>query len=116
MMNRHGAYPGHNNPGYPTSPADYFIAVYKNGMGTPGEANPRTGGQSLELKEKKPGQKLGFSAVGVTEGDNTPAFSLQRSLKNVKKGLFPPQKHPGHTVKKEKVEPAKYPDEEYSQF
>jgi hypothetical protein len=116
MMNGHGAQAGHDIPGYPSSPADYFIAVYKNGVGTPGEPNPRTGGQSIELAEKEPGQKLGLPAIGVTKSDNTPAFSLQGSLKSVKKGLFPPQKHPGHAVKKEKIEPAKYPDEEYNQF
>jgi hypothetical protein len=116
MVNGHGAYPGHDKPGYPSSPADYFIAVYKNGMGMPGEPNPRTGGQSPELAEKEPGQKLGFPAVGMTKSDNTPAFSLQGSLKSVKKSFFPAQKHPGHTVEEEKIEPAKYLDEEYNQF
>jgi hypothetical protein len=116
MMNGHGAYPGHDKPGYPSSPADYFIAVYKNGMGRQGEPDPRTGGQRPELTEKKPGQKLGFPAVGMTKSDNTPAFPFQRSLKNVKKDLFPPQKHPGHPIKKEKIGPAKYLDEEYNQL
>jgi hypothetical protein len=116
MVNGHGAYPGHDKPGHPSSPADHFIAVYKNGMGAPGEPDPRTGGQGLELTEKKPGQKLGFPAVGMTKSDNTPAFSLQGSLKNVKKGLFSPQKHPGHTVEKEKIDTAKYLDKEYNQF
>jgi hypothetical protein len=112
MMYGHGSDIRHNITGGPAAPADHLIAVNKNSMGKAGKLYPGPGGKSPELKQKKPGQKLGLAAVGVPEGDNTAALAFQGPLKGGEHIVLTPEHCPGYAVKKEKIKPGEKPEEE----
>jgi hypothetical protein len=85
-------------------------------VGAAGKFKPPPGGKGTELKKEKPGQQLGFPAIGMTERDNAPALPGQRPLKRMYQRVLSPQNRFCDSVKKKEVEADKNPDNEYYRF